>query len=185
MPDGRVVEFPASTSKEEIDALAKRIAEGATSLLPEYEQRVATIPTTKNKLDALANAAGILQRQIIVLQIKLDAEHAVNDAGFKSSDKTLNNHADGLNVHAAVLANLANDVSRLTMKTNELDDFKRELDKFKEVACPILRTANVGWRTRFRLPIALSANSVYPRSKSLNRLVRRRGRSGVACSLRE
>ncbi len=75
MPDGRVVEFPASTSKEEIDALAKRIAEGAIelppgarvigwepvegaiSLLPEYEQSLATIPTTRGKLDALANAA--------------------------------------------------------------------------------------------------------------------------------
>lgn len=172
MPDGRVVEFPASTSKEEIDALAKRMAEGvgelppgarvvgwesvegATSLLPEYEQRVATIPTTKSKVDALANAAGVLQRQIIVLQIKLDAERAANDAGFKSTDKTLNNHADSLNVHAAVLANLANDVSRLTIKTNELDDFKRELDKFKEAACPILRAANVGWRTRMELDSA-------------------------------
>lgn len=28
MPDGRVVEFPRSTSKEEIDAAAKHIAEG-------------------------------------------------------------------------------------------------------------------------------------------------------------
>lgn len=181
LPDGRVVRFPArwdergnpvSTSQEEIDALTKRIAEGAVelpagvkvigwepveganSLLPEFEQRVATIPTTKNKMDALATAAGILQRQIIVLQIKLDAEQAANDAGFKSTDKTLNNHADGLDVHAAVLANLANDVSRLTMKTNELDDFKHELDKFKEAACPILRTANVRWRTRMELDSA-------------------------------
>jgi len=157
MPDGRVVEFPASTSQEEIDALAKRIAEGtvelppgskvigwepvegATSLLPEYEQRLATIPTAKGKLDALANAVGILQRQIIVLQIRLDAEHASNDAGFKSSDKTLNNHAEGLNVQAALLGSLANDVDRLKMKTNQLDDLKRELDDFKAAACPVLR----------------------------------------------
>jgi hypothetical protein len=125
MPDGHVVEFPATTSKEEIDALAKRMVEGvgelppgarvvgwepvegATSLLPEYEQRVATVPTTKGKLDALANAADILQRQIIVLQIRLDAERAANDAGFKSTDKTLNNHAakfDALAAHVAYLA---------------------------------------------------------------------------------
>jgi hypothetical protein len=81
MPDGRVVEFAASTSQEEIDALAKRIAVGAVELPPGarvigwepvesveslplfYEQRIATIPTTKGKLDSLANAAGILQAQ--------------------------------------------------------------------------------------------------------------------------
>lgn len=155
MPDGRVIEFPASTSKEEIDALAKRIAdgavelppgarvigwepvEGANALLAEFDQRVATIPTTKGKLDALANAADILQRQIIVLQIRLDAERAAKDAGFKSTDKTLNNHADNFDALAAQVAYLAQLAQQHQMEKQNL---KRDLDDFKEAACPLLRS---------------------------------------------
>jgi hypothetical protein len=152
MPDGRVVEFPASTSKEEIDALAKRIAEGAaelpagarvirwepvegaTSLLPEYEQRLATIPTTKGKLDALANAAEILQSQIDLMKNDIKYAHARIAIEEKSSDG-LANLIDG---NAAMLGDHA---GRLTTTQNQLDDLKRELDDFKTAACPVLRRA--------------------------------------------
>ena len=173
MPDGRVVKFPASTSKEEIDALAKRIAEGAvelppgakvigwepvegaSSLLPSYEQRVETIPTTKGKLEALANAAGILQTQISGLQTQLAAESAGNTAGFRSTDKTLNNHAENFDALAAQVAYLAqqDQIEKHNLK-RDLDDLKQELAKFKEAACPILLTANVGWRTQMQLDSA-------------------------------
>ncbi|SRR5713101_2712791 len=182
LPDGRVVRFPAqwdergspvSTSQEEIDALAKRIAEGAvdlppgakvigwepvegaSSLLPSYEQRVETIPTTKGKLEALANAAGILQTQISGLQTQLAAESAGNTAGFRSTDKTLNNHAENFDALAAQVAYLAqqDQIEKHNLK-RDLDDLKQELAKFKEAACPILLTANVGWRTQMQLDSA-------------------------------
>jgi hypothetical protein len=155
MPDGRVVEFPASTSKEEVDALAKRMAdgdielpprarvvgwepyEGANSLLPRYQERVATIPTTKAKLDALANAAGLLQTQIDFMKADIKYAHARIAIQEKQDDR-LAKVIDG-NTGA-----LANDVSYLTMKANQLDDLKSELDDFKAAACPLLRRAAKG-----------------------------------------
>jgi hypothetical protein len=172
MPDGRVVEFPPSTTQEEIDALAKRIAEGtvelppgskvigwepvedANSLLPQYAERVATIPTAKGKLDALANAASILQTQID--SMKADIKYAraliaIQDKRDNELTKVVNANAEATTNNAAVLAD---SVSSLTMKTNELDDLKRELGKFKEAACPILRAAKLDWRTRMELDSA-------------------------------
>lgn len=157
MPDGRVVEFPASTSEEEIDALAKRIAEGAVelppgarvvgwepvegadSLLPGYEQRVATIPTTKGKLDALANAAGILQAQANVLRKveQLHSDYAGNQLLHYA--KILDDHAALINEALAVAADADNRLRNL-----DTQDLKRELDKFKAAACPVLRRAARG-----------------------------------------
>ncbi len=167
MPDGRVVGFPASTSQEEIDALAKRTADGAVELPPgvkvigwepvegpfPYEEVIATIPATKGKLDALANAVSILRSQITALQGQLSTERAANDAGFRSTGKTLNNHADNFNALAAQVAYLEQQ-EQIRKPQPEVDDLKRELKKFKEAACPILRTANVSWRTRMELDSA-------------------------------
>ncbi len=157
MPDGRVVGFPASTSQEEIDALAKRIAagavelppgarvigwepvEGADSLLPGYEQRVATIPTMKGKLDALANTAGILQTQIDLMKNDIKYVNARIAIEEKSSDRL----ADLIDGNAAVLGDYA---GRLTTTTNQLDNLKRELDDFKAAACPALGRAARGPR---------------------------------------
>jgi hypothetical protein len=75
---------------------ASRGVEGAESLLPRFEERVATIPTTKGKLDVLANAAGMLQAQINNLGAKKASFTYVN-AIDESRVKTLNNHADALN----------------------------------------------------------------------------------------
>jgi hypothetical protein len=36
----------------------------------------------------------------------------------------------------------------------DVDDLKRELDKFKEAAWPILQAANVGWNARMKLDSA-------------------------------
>jgi len=162
MPDGRIVEFPSSTSKEEIDELAKRIALGAVELLPGarvigwepvegpflYEEAIATIPTVKGKLDALANAVSILRSQINALQVQLESERAANNAGFRSTDKTLNNHADSFDALAAQVAYLAQQ-EQMRKPQPDVDDLKRELDKFKEVACPILRTANLVGETHY------------------------------------
>ncbi len=167
MPDGRIVEFPSSTSKEEIDELAKRIALGAVELLPGarvigwepvegpflYEEAIATIPTVKGKLDALANAVSILRSQINALQVQLESERAANNAGFRSTDKTLNNHADSFDALAAQVAYLAQQ-EQMRKPQPDVDDLKRELDKFKEVACPILRTANVSWNAKMNLDSA-------------------------------
>jgi NAD(P)-dependent dehydrogenase (short-subunit alcohol dehydrogenase family) len=172
MPDGRVVEFPASMSKDEIDALAKRIAEGAVelppgarvigwepvedanSLLPQYAERVATIPTVKGKLDALANGAGMLQTQIDSMKADIKYAHDLIAIQHKRDDeltKVVNANADATTNNAAVLAD---NVSSLTMKTNELDDLKRELDTFKEAACPVLRTARMGEVARMKVDSA-------------------------------
>jgi hypothetical protein len=176
MPDGRVVEFPASTSQEEIDALAKRIAEGtvelppgakvigwepvedANSLLPQYAERVATIPTAKGKLDALANAASILQTQID--SMKADIKYAraliaIQDKRDNELTKVVNANAEATTNNAAVLAD---NVSSLTMKTNELDDLKRELDKFRSrvpYSASSQRRLENADGTRLRLRIAL------------------------------
>jgi hypothetical protein len=186
LPDGRIVAFPISMSEEEIDALAKRIAEGAVELppgakvigwkpaacpdgavqcwdehgnpvragadrLPYYEQRVATIPTTKGKLDALANAAGILQAQIDsrdnLTNQRIDLALSRVAAVEKHNDDLTN----VVNLNAAVAGNAD---SRLVTITNQLEDLKQKLDKFKEAACPVLRTANIGWRTRMELDSA-------------------------------
>jgi len=156
-----------STSQEEIDALAKRTADGAVELPPgvkvigwepvegpfPYEEVIATIPATKGKLDALANAVSILRSQITALQGQLSTERAANDAGFRSTGKTLNNHADNFNALAAQVAYLEQQ-EQIRKPQPEVDDLKRELKKFKEAACPILRTANVSWRTRMELDSA-------------------------------
>jgi hypothetical protein len=161
------VEFPTSTSKEDIDELAKRIALGAVELPPGvrvigwepvegpflYEEAIATIPTVKGKLDALANAVSILRSQINGLQVRLESERAANDAGFRSTDKTLNNHAANFDALAAQVAYLAQQ-EQVRKPQPDVDDLKRELDKFKEAACPILQAANVGWRTRMELDSA-------------------------------
>lgn len=171
MPDGRVVEFPASTSKDEIDALAERIADGAvelphgarvvgwepvegtTSLLPDYAQRLATIPTAKGKLDALANAAGILQSQIVTLRMGLDAERSGNAAAFKSADNAINNHADSLQALAGEVAYLEQQEQMRRLQPNA-DDVRRKLDEleeFKDAACPVLRTARMDDFARIKL----------------------------------
>lgn len=161
LPDGRTVAFPIGMSEEEIDALAKRIAagavelplgarvigwkpvEGATSLLPGYDQRVATIPTMKGKLESLANAADILQTQI---DSRDNLTNQRIDLAF-SRLASLEKHDDELtkmvNLHAAVLSD---GDSRLRMTTNQLDDLKRELHDFKDAACPVLRRAAKGPR---------------------------------------
>lgn len=171
MPDGRVVEFPASTSKEEIDALAKRIAEGAVelppgarvvgwepvegadSLLPAYEQRVATIPTMKGKLDALANAAGILQAQVNLLREleKLDSKYA-NDLSLHYAG-VLNDHAARINQALAVAADADTEI-RAQSLFGDARHLKQELDDFKDAACPILRRAEVGWATKLKIDSA-------------------------------
>src|SRR5262249_2575093 len=91
LSDGRLVVFPPSVKVEEVDATSVDLppgtkvigwesVEGANSLLPLYEERVATIPTTKGKLDALANAAGILQTEIDLM--KADIADAKSDTAY-------------------------------------------------------------------------------------------------------
>jgi hypothetical protein len=185
LPDGRVVVFPArwdergnpvSASQEEIDALVQRIAEGAvelppgtkvigwepvegaTSLLPGYEQRVGTIPTTKGKLEALANAAGILQARIDsrdnLTNQRIDLTFSRIVALEKHDDELTN----VVNVNAAVAGNAD---SKLLMLTNQLDDLKREAEKLKQelgdlkaVACSALYPADVSWATRMKIKSA-------------------------------
>jgi NAD(P)-dependent dehydrogenase (short-subunit alcohol dehydrogenase family) len=121
--------------------------EDAASLPSQYAERVATIPTTKSKLDALANAAGILQLQIDSMRNDVKYAHARIATEEKYSDqlaKIIDANAGGL----------ANDVSFLMMKTNQLDDLKRKLDDlndFKDVVCPILRGANISDLARITL----------------------------------
>jgi hypothetical protein len=168
LPDGRVVRFPAewdehgnpvSTSQEEIDALAKRIAEGAvelppgakvigwepvegaTSLLPNYEQRVASIPTTKSKVDALANAAGILQVQIDSRDNLTNQRIDLTFSRIVALEEHNNELTNVVNVTASVAGNAD---GKLLMLTNQLDDLKRELDDFKAAACPVLRRTTRG-----------------------------------------
>jgi hypothetical protein len=163
LPDGRVVRLapkwdergnPVATNQEEIDALAKRIAEGAvelppgakvigwepiegaTSLLPNYEQRVATIPTTKNKVDALANAAGTLQAQIDSRDNLTNQRIDLTFSRIVALEKHDEELTNVVNMSAAVAGNAD---SKLLMLTNQLDDLKRELDDFKAAACPVLR----------------------------------------------
>jgi hypothetical protein len=179
LPDGRIVAFPASTSEQEIDALAKRIAEGAVELppgarvigwepvegadllLPGYEQRVATIPTMKGKLDALANAMGNLQTQISGM--KIDIQSAKMDSNYASNQllhyaKVLDDHTDLIN-QAGVLAALANDQGRnAEQESNDLkreaEKMKQELDDLKALACSALYPADVGWTTRMKIKSA-------------------------------
>jgi hypothetical protein len=88
----------------------------------------------KGKLDALANAVSILRSQIIDLQGQLKTERAGNDAGFRSTDKTLNNHANSFDALAAQVAYLAQ------QDQMEKHNLKQELDDFKDAACPVLRS---------------------------------------------
>jgi hypothetical protein len=106
-----------------------------------YDQRVATIPTVKGKLDALANAAGILQAQIDsrdnLTNQRIDLAFS-RIAALEKHDDELTNVVNG---NAALVGNVD---SRLLTITNQLDDLKRELDKFKDAACPVLRRAAKG-----------------------------------------
>jgi hypothetical protein len=168
MPDGRVVAFSASTSEREIDELSSRIAFGATdllpgaevvgwesrqdmkALLPEYAERIATIPTTKGKLDALANGASILQGQITELQWQSKArqEAAIAD------ENTAN---ENTKIYNAAIAALDFRVGRLEFDSSskrEADDIKRALDDFKDAVCPFLRGANVSWSTKMKVDSA-------------------------------
>jgi hypothetical protein len=162
LPDGRLVVFPPSTSNEEIDMVAKRVAEGAVelppgarvigwepaeganALLPRYEARFATLPAIKDKLNSLANAAGMLQTQIDFM--KSDIKYAY--ARIATQEKLDDGLAEAIDTNTAALAN---DVGYLTTRLNQLSNLKRELDEFKDVACPILRRANVDELTRMRL----------------------------------
>jgi hypothetical protein len=159
LADGRIVAFPISMSEEEIEAAAKRIAGGAvelppgakvigwepvedaTSLLPEYEQRVATIPTTKGKLDALANAAGILQAQLNVLrELQKSESNYVSDRLLHHA-KILDDHAARIDQAGIIAVDADNRLRNL-----DTQDLKRELDEFKDAACPVLRKAARGPR---------------------------------------
>jgi hypothetical protein len=159
LADGRIVAFPISMSEEEIDAVAKRIGEGAvelpprakvigwkpvegaTSLLPEYEQRVATIPTTKDKLDALANAAGILQAQLNVLrEVQKSESNYVSDRLLHHA-KILDDHAARMDQAGIIAVDADN-----RLRSLDTQDLKRELGEFKDAACPLLRRAARGPR---------------------------------------
>jgi hypothetical protein len=131
--------------------------EGAISLLPRYDERVATIPTTKGKLDALANAAGILQSQIDdvrqqVVQIRGEK------ANFEYVSKSLIHHADLIDQIGALAADSDSRIRAIQFgfagANPRLDDLKQEVDKFKEAACPVLRTTRMGDITRMNLDSA-------------------------------
>lgn len=109
-----------------------------------YEQLADKIPDLRSRVKTLAHVADALQaqvnalrEQIGTLQLHIDVEHAGNDAGFKSTDASIN----ALGVQVAYLMQQ----EQMRKLQPNVDDLKRELEDFKAVACPVLRTARVRW----------------------------------------
>jgi hypothetical protein len=161
LADGRLVVFPPSVKKvEEVDATAVDLppgtrvigwepVEGASSLLPGYEQRVSSIPTTNAKLDSLANAAGILQSQVNDLQVQVTSNLNYVSEKFLRHAKVLDDHA-ALIDQATVIAADADNRSR----TLDAQDLKNKMEEFEDAACPLLRTARMNETTRTKLDSA-------------------------------
>lgn len=150
LADGRLVVFPRSIKKvEEVDATALDLppgtkvigwepVEGADSLLPQYAERIATVPTVKGKLDALANAAGILQAQVNVLREieKIHSDYA--SERILHYARVLDDHATRINQALAVAADADTEI-RMHL-SGDTRNLKQELDDFKDAACPALRS---------------------------------------------
>lgn len=77
--------------------------EGATSLLSDYAERIATIPTTKDKLAALASGAGFLQGKVNSLQEQVFQVRG-EKVNFDYVSKSLIRHAAALHLEGLPVA---------------------------------------------------------------------------------
>lgn len=162
LADGRLVVFPSTVKKvEEVDATALDLppgtkvigwepVEGASSLLPRYEARFATLPTMKDKLNSLANASDMLQTQIEFMKGDIKYAHARIGIEEKSSDGL----AKVIDQIGALAADNDSRIRAIQLGYAGANPLKTELDDFKEAACPVLRTARMGELTKMKLDSA-------------------------------
>jgi hypothetical protein len=109
-----------------------------------FSRIVSKVPTVPDKLVLLACMAESLQVEVS------DLKHEALGTRIGSLEK----HDELANVVDAVGTIAASADNRGLMVKNQLDDLKRELDDFKEAACPVLRTARMGDITRMKLDSA-------------------------------
>lgn len=120
--------------------------EGTFALLPGFEERVATIPIVKGKLDALANAVAILQKEIGM----------ASEARARDSLALLRAHSE---LNQTQFDDLLKAIRRIEAaesldRQNLKQEMQRELGEFKAAACPVLRTASMDSITRLKLDSA-------------------------------
>ena len=162
LSDGRLVVFPSSVIAERVDPTALDLPPGTKvvgwepvedekSLLPAYAQRVATIPTVKGRIDALAEAAQVLQQEIDDASVASYLSHSSVLTQLQEHGKLLDQYAVTVNQNAALPA--ANFLA-IQNTQRDVDRLKRDLDDFKDAVCPVMRTARLDWSTKLKVDSA-------------------------------